>query len=236
MLSRPIEPLVQSGPLMSLYKSQQENESLPSTLPWSKQTDHANIGSCLSGQPAHDNIHLGSFHLTFLPGRHDKKSKPLLLILCLAEVEKLLEGLWKASQVSKSLEKSFPGLSSIYQSYTDSEKLSIQNQISLLEIPSEGLRYALDPKVCLHGDRQNHGSVTVEAAPLQTSLNDRMSLRSSAAVPIHCASYADILNLLLKKYSYLQLQKIPFRLSGFSKDIYGLLHESPYGCANYLGC
>ena len=127
-------------------------------------------------------------------------------------------------------------LSSIYQSYTDSEKLSIQNQISLLEIPSEGLRYDLDPKVCLHGDRQNHGSVTVEAAPLQTSLNDRMSLRSSAAVPIHCASYADILNLLLKKYSYLQLQKIPFRLSGFSKDIYGLLHESPYGCANYLGC
>ena len=90
MLSRPIEPLVQSGPLMSLYKSQQENENLPSTLPGSKQTDHANIGSCISGQPAHDHIDLKSFHLTFLPGRHDKKSKPLLLILCLAEVEKLL--------------------------------------------------------------------------------------------------------------------------------------------------
>lgn len=208
MLNRPLSFDTSSRFLMSLFKHEQE-----------------------SGQPAHDHDSSKRWHITFLPGDLNPHLKPLILYLCLFGVEQLLESIWRSSRTSKILEKSYPGLHCMLQTYTNLQMQSIQDQIACLEIPFDGVNAVLDPTVCVHVDRNHNGLVISSAAPLQTIWDSKRVSRGP--VDHHFKPYDALLTWLFKTHKEKNLQKIPFRCSGFSQDPEGLLHESN-GVATYL--
>ena len=159
--------------------------------------------------------------ITVLPGKNDRKSQPLQLSLNLSQVQDLLEGLWCGSSMS-SVFAAFPGLRKIYNGYENNEKKAIQKQISSLEVPSSGLQIRLDPSGSSSGFY--HSSNSVGFSAIVGTWHNAKPERTAARPALLTSNTEKGIGWLCNTYCKFKLQKVPFRLSEFTKNVSGMLH------------
>jgi len=191
-----------------------------------------------SGQHSSDgNSNLWVF--TFLPGNVSVSLEPFVLRLRMSQVQTLLEGLWKASNITKIMETKFPGLKQTFDYYDSEERQYLQTFITSLRISDVGQRIVFDPK--------DYSGFPCNAQCSQLAVVEISGLGSGAASSEHsgeidprqrlkrvntrlkrvkCSPDSDAaINWLVKFESRMRVQKVPFRMAGFASPD-GVMHVS----------